>query len=85
MPLLGSWRCPGAAISAPSATGIGGPQLQLRPTLGLEARMTRGRYLRLDGDGARPSAVVLLGMAGCGSHSLHRPWIRNFVIYTIRL
>jgi hypothetical protein len=32
MPLLGSWRCPGAAISAPSATGIGGPQLQIMAT-----------------------------------------------------
>jgi hypothetical protein len=44
-------------------------------TPGLEAGTTRGHYVGPDGDGARPSAVVLLAVAGRDGYGLHCPWI----------
>jgi hypothetical protein len=44
------------------------------------AGTTRGRFVWPDGDGARPSVVVLLAVARQGlGYSLHRPWTRNYV------
>ncbi len=75
---------PGTATSAPSAPGIGGPSC----TYGYawqSGRTRRDCYVQPDGNGARPSAVVLLMVAGRGGHCLHCPWIGNYVIYhTIR-
>jgi hypothetical protein len=60
------------------------PQRPLRLELGAPAAVTatpaieagtRGHYVRPDGNGARPSAVVLLAAAWRGGYGLHCSWI----------